>query len=125
MPVPLTSCEIDDRGGSCSDGVHLGVDLMLRLIHLVLDPYLGCLGTQRKTTTTSLFCMLEIHLNMAVILQTARLYITICHYDFLLWLFSCITCIGSYILQYNVVLQCVCTVLYHVLSQWGQVVHLP
>lgn len=38
MSVPLTGCEVDDRSRSCSDGVNLGVDLMLGLVHLVLDP---------------------------------------------------------------------------------------
>lgn len=47
VPVPLTSCEVDNRGRSCRDGVDLRVDFMFGLVHLVLDPNLGRLRGKR------------------------------------------------------------------------------
>jgi len=46
--MPLTSGEVDNRRRSCRDGVDLRVDLVLRLVHLVLDPHLGRLGPQTE-----------------------------------------------------------------------------
>lgn len=44
VPHPRTSGQVDDRGGSRGDGVHLGVDFVFGLVHFVLDPNPGCLS---------------------------------------------------------------------------------
>lgn len=43
-----TCSEVDHRGGACCDGIHLGMDLMFGLIHLVFAPGLGCLKQRKK-----------------------------------------------------------------------------
>ena len=45
-----TCGEVDHGGGACCDGVHLGVDLVFGLVHLVFAPGLGRLRQgQRKS----------------------------------------------------------------------------
>lgn len=43
-----TCSEVDHGGGACCDSIHLGMDLMFGLIHLVFAPGLGCLEQGRK-----------------------------------------------------------------------------
>lgn len=46
-----TCSQVDHGGGACCDGIHLGMDLMFGLIHLVFAPGLGCLEQRKKKSS--------------------------------------------------------------------------
>lgn len=64
-----TCCEVDHGCGSCCDGIHLRMDLMLGLVHLVFTPGLRSLEKMNKDDhwwqkpTTNAQCSFRVHLD--------------------------------------------------------------
>lgn len=64
----VTCSQIDHRGSSCSDGVHLRVNLVFGLIHFVLPPCLRCLNIRERCCLTQVlsthtFIILQQHVS--------------------------------------------------------------
>lgn len=49
----FTCSEVDHGCGACCDGVHLRMDLMFGLVHLVFPPGLGCLEQRKKKSSSN------------------------------------------------------------------------
>lgn len=50
--IQPTCCQVYHGGSASCDGIYLGVDLMLRLIHLVLTPSFGGLREEKTLEST-------------------------------------------------------------------------
>lgn len=51
-----TCSEVDHGCGACCNGIHLGMDLMFGLIHLVFAPGLGCLEQRNENPLVTKIC---------------------------------------------------------------------